>query len=368
MNQKICVDARMWGTKHTGIGRYVENLIANFPKDIQSKVVLIVPPDLINEPKLSLYPKFVAKYHPYSLLSQFEMLYLLLKIRPALLHVPHFTVPVFWPGKFIVTIHDLIKHHSTGSTTTTHSPWAYKVKLLGYKFIVKYAVSRAFHVIVPSKFWQMELVSRYSLPISKITVTHEGVDKTIFAQPINDAFSPPFKTHYVIYAGNVYPHKNIPVLLQAVKNLAGNINLVLVCSRSVFLDRLNQMVDQMGISSYVKIFSHVSDAELVNLYQYSLAFVFPSLIEGFGLPGLEAMLAGTPVIAARASCLPEIYGDAAEYFNPTDSQELAKKIQFLGKNVKFRFQLIEKGKLQASKYSWSTMAKLTCQIYQSALQ
>ncbi|MEK7091006.1 MAG: glycosyltransferase [Patescibacteria group bacterium] len=168
---KICIDARMWGIKHTGIGRYIENLIDNLPGD----VILIVPPDLKNEPKLAKFKKYYARFHPYSFLAQLEMLWILSFIRPNLLHVPHFTIPVLWLGKMIVTIHDLIKHLSRGRDTTTRHPFLYRVKYLGYLIIVWLAVHRAIHIIVPAKYWKSILEKKYRLNPAKISVTYEGV-------------------------------------------------------------------------------------------------------------------------------------------------------------------------------------------------
>lgn len=362
MNKKICIDARMWGLVNTGIGRYIENLIENLPSD----VVLIVPPYLKNEPKLARFKKYYAHFHPYSNLAQFEMLWILSFIRPALLHVPHFTVPVLWPGKMIITIHDLIKHQSRGVATTTRNPIIYWIKYFQYRLIVWIAIQRAWHIIVPAKYWQDILQQKYHLSPDKISVTYEGVSPEFFQKPqsVVTVSSP---QPFVIYTGNVYPHKNIPTLLQAIKLLSGQVNLVISCARSVFTARLDKLVADHALQKHVKFLGFTTDSDLAALYQSSLAFVTPSLIEGFGLPGLEAMAVGTPVIAARASCLPEIYGQAALFFDPLSPEDLADKIKSLLTDSKLRQELIKKGKFQVKKYSWVKMSKQTWQIYQQAL-
>ncbi len=355
--KKICIDARLWGIKNTGIGRYIENLIDNLP----GPVTLIVSPEAVNEPKLARFEKQIAKYHPYSNLAQFEMFLLLLKIRPDLLHVPHFTIPVLWPGKMVVTIHDLIKHLSRGSETTTRDPIIYWIKYLQYLIIVQIALCRARQIIVPAKYWKDILIKDHHVPGEKISVTYEGVS-TEFSN-----FNPPAggsNSKYLLYVGNVYPHKNIPVLLSALKQLP-DLNLKIVCGRSVFADKTNKLVQDYGLQKRVEFKHLVDDKELAQLYKNAICFVTPSLIEGFGLPGLEAMAAGTPVIAANASCLPEIYEDAAIYFDPHNPQELADKINTMGPLI--RNQMIEKGLQQVSKYSWSEMSRNTWQIYQNVL-
>lgn len=163
---------------------------------------------------------------------------------------------------------------------------------------------------------------------------------------------------YLIYVGNLYPHKNISILIRAAETL--RVNLAIVCTRSVFADRI-------GKSKYVHFLGSVSDTELKKLYAESVAFVFPSLIEGFGLPGLEAMASNCPVIAARASCLPEIYGEAALYFDPHDVDDLISKIKLIMSDNKLRSSLISKGRVQVEKYSWAKMTSQTWQIYQNIL-
>ncbi len=167
------------------------------------------------------------------------------------------------------------------------------------------------------------------------------------------------KKPFVVYTGNLYPHKNVPILIEAVEKL--KLNLAIVCARDVFANRLPK-------SKYVHFLGKLTDQELVGLYKQATAFVFPSLIEGFGLTGLEAMAAGLPVIAARASCLPEIYADAALYFDPSNSADLAQKIKAVVNDKELRQNLITKGKQQVSKYSWAKMANETWQIYLDALR
>ena len=165
------------------------------------------------------------------------------------------------------------------------------------------------------------------------------------------------KAYQIVYTGNLYPHKNIGVLISAVERL--QIKLKIICARNVFEKRLPK-------SEYVEYLGRLSDEEMVKVYKNSQAFVFPSLIEGFGLPGLEAMAVGLPVIAARASCLPEIYGDAALYFDPHDVNDLISKIQSVLSDKNLVKSLTQKGKQQVKKYSWAKMAKQTWEIYQNA--
>ncbi len=173
--KRICIDARFYGITHTGIGRYAQNLVLNLPKSEDVGVVLIAGKDCADEARLSGYKVYETKYHPYSIMSQLEMPLLLNKIGPDLVHFTHFFVPVFWFGKYIVTIHDLIKHESMGLSVTTRNPAVYWVKNLGYRFTVWLAVVRAQKIIVPANYWKDRISAEYSLNKDQIEVTYEGV-------------------------------------------------------------------------------------------------------------------------------------------------------------------------------------------------
>lgn len=371
MAKIICIDARLWGVRHTGIGRYTEELINRLTAEPKIRIILIVPSELRKEPKLKRFEKYYLDDHPYSLLGQFRILKILGKIKPDLLHVPHFTIPIFWRGRMIVTIHDLIKHYSVGPDASTHSPIVYWFKYFGYLLVVWLAVKRANHIIVPANYWKNILIEKYKLNPVKISVTYEGVSKSFSGEQLNSL--PAGKAGltgkqlvskpYLIYVGNLYPHKNIPVLLRAIKLLDGKVSLIIVCARDVFRQRLEIEIEKEEISKFVEFLGYVSDSELAKLYKNALAFVTPSLIEGFGLPGLEAMAAGTPVIAARASCLPEIYDESALFFNPFDPKDLKDKIESVIYSEKKREKYIKKGLEQVKKYSWPQMATQTFEIY-----
>lgn len=356
--KKLVIDARMWGTKHTGIGRYVENLIDNLPEKTGFYISLIIPPDLVSEPKLKQFPKIVSQYHPYSILSQIEIFLLLKKAKPDLVHFTHFSVNIFWNGPYILTLHDLILNFSTSTSTTTRNRLVYLIKRLGYLITLHRALNHSLKIIVPSNYWKTKLIEKYKINTDKITVTYEGVSALFFQTKYHKLS--PLPKPYVVYTGNLYPHKNVPILVEAINNLRGQIKLGIVCARSVFTDRVPQ-------SPFVHFLGRVSDEELINIYHHALAFIFPSKIEGFGLPGLEAMAVGIPVIAAASSCLPEIYGDAALYFNPTDSVDLTNKILLLLNSSAERKKLIVKGFSRVKRYSWKKMAEQTWEIYQKML-
>jgi len=380
---KIVIDARMSGLEHAGIGRYVSNLIRAI--NCQSSAVsnceatssayqqftLLIRKSKYLEIKKEIGSKFklvIVEAPHYSLKEQILVPLALLKIKPDLVHFPHFNAPIFWWGKQVVTIHDLIKHESKGQETTTRSGLLYWFKYLNYRFLVWLAVKRAAKVIVPSDYWKKELVQRFKLDPDKIVVTYEGVEKKFKPSTINHqslAILSKYKIvkPFLIYTGSLYPHKNVERLVETVKQLRLRLSLVIVCSRSVFYERFKKKIKEIKVEKFVNLVGFVPDEDLVELYQEAEAFVFPSLLEGFGLPGLEAMASGCPVVCSDIPVLREIYGEAAKYFDPYDIDDIAEKIKKVTSDKRTSNTLIKKGFEQVKKYSWQRMAEQTLEVY-----
>jgi len=376
-SKRIVIDARMYGLEHAGIGRYVMNLVHHLDQIVsksktspsRDQYYLLLRKKYYRGLKLKSqnFKKILTDYPHYSLQEQLFLPLQLIKLRPALTHFPHFNVPVLWPGRYIVTIHDLIKHESKGPATTTLWQPFYWLKHLVYRFVVWMGIKRSIKIIVSSKWWQEELAKRYRFTPGKIIVIYDGVEEK-FKTTKTTTGKYKVNLPFVIYAGNLYPHKNIERLVEAVKNLNNkdhlNLNLVVVCARSIFYDRFKEKVRLMGAEKFVNLAGFVPDEELAALYQQAEALVFPSLLEGFGLPGLEAMAVGLPVVAANASCLPEVYGKAALYFDPLDVDDMAAKIKKVMEDESLRERLKTEGFKQVKKYSWRKTAEQTLEVYE----
>ncbi|MCL5090384.1 MAG: glycosyltransferase family 4 protein [Patescibacteria group bacterium] len=370
---KIGIDCRMYGLKYAGIGRYVMNLVKELMgQDQVNEYVLFFNEENQNakikiqneNPKCKII--FVNINH-YSLKEQLLFPFILSKKNLDLMHFPAFNLPVFYFGKYVVTIHDLIKHTSTGMSTTTRSPALYWLKYWGYKLVFRSAVNNAAKIFTPSQAVKDELLTEYRLPEEKVVVTYEGVDKSIKGIKSKENIWGKYKIRkpYVLYVGSVYPHKNVEKLVEAVKGLQTTdyrLQLVIVCARSVFWERLQRKIKEMGAEDLVNLVGFVPNEELGSLYQEAEAFVFPSLSEGFGLPGLEAMAQGTPVLASDIPVFREIYGEAAEYFDPKDSEEMGRKIKEVIKDKGKKGETV-KGLAQVKKYSWQKMASETLSVY-----
>jgi len=367
---KIVIDCRFWGPKHTGLGRYTQSLVkAIYQLKPNHQFYLIINPK--NKKTIQkTVPEFnliVCSAKPYSIKEQFQLPKILSQLKSNLVHFPHFNVPLFFKGKFIVTIHDLIKHHSTGSATTTKPLFEYPFKRFGYRLIMKHAVNNSHLILVPSQWVKKDIIQLYNISSKKIIVTPEAAAE-IYNKPQNFKTSvSQLKTPYLIFVGNTYPHKNILQLIKAVQivNQQKKLKLIIVTARDIFYQRLRQQIRKLKAQSVIKLKGFASDQELKSLYYHSLAFITPSLLEGFGLPGIEAMASGTVVLSSNTSALPEVYAKSTLYFNPNSLNDMVKKInKVIDFSSSDRQKLINKGQKHAQKYSWQNTAEKTLNAYQ----
>ncbi len=373
---KILIDARLYGSENAGLGRYLNNLISELSKiDSGNEYVLLLRKryfDLLKLP--GNWKKVLADFRHYSFKEQVMLSGLIKKENPDLVHFPHFNVPISYKGKYVVTIHDLLMHTQKGLPATTLPAPIYFLKRFGYRLVFDTAVKNSLAVIVPSLAVKNDLIKEYKGVSEKVYVTYEGVDEKILNTDTIKIDSP-----YFVYVGNAYPHKNLKRLIQAITLLNVNhdvhtgrdekIILAIASARNVFTSRLEKMADELKAKDFVRFLGPVPDEQLGSLYKNSLGFVFPSLSEGFGLPGLEAMNAGTLVLASEIGVFKEIYGEHAIYFNPLDFSSIEKSM----KNViemedSKRKNLIAEGQKFAKRYSWAKMAKETLKIYEGTFK
>lgn len=371
---KILLDARLYGPENTGLGRYVMNLVENLAKiDRRNSYSILLRKkyfDRLNFP--SRWKKVLADFRHYSLAEQITLPKIISEIKPDVVHFPHFNVPISFSGKFVVTIHDILMHKQKGLEATTLNPVSYFVKRLGYKLVFGHAVKRAAKVIVPSSFVKKEVGDYYKLDKDKLVVTYEGFDEKFLPTDsgAKDLRKFSLVAPYFVYAGNAYPHKNLKRLIEAVVLLNQKkdkkVTLVIVSARNVFVSRLEKLVKKMNAGSFIKLLGFVSDSELGALYKNSVAFIFPSLSEGFGLPGLEAMSVGTLVLASEIPVLKEVYKGHAVYFNPYDYTSMEKVMEdALSMEPSARKEIVEEAREFAKRYSWDKMARETIKVYES---
>ena len=372
---KIGIDARLYGTKHAGLGRYTLELVDKLQEiDQQNEYVIFLQAGNFEECRIKNinFRKVLADFKAYSFGEQLLFPSLIRRQKLDLMHFPHFNVPFIYRGRYVVTIHDLIISHHPNSRATTLPPWLYKLKLYIYNLVVKSAAQRADKIIAVSNFTKKDVISLLAVKEDKIKVIYEGFNlpsstegecqKLLERQGIGDEF--------LLYVGAAYPHKNLEKLIQAFEMICSRtpgLQLVLVGKLNFFYERLKQYVldNHSEINNLIIFTGYLSDQELSCLYQRAKLYVFPSLIEGFGLPPLEAQAYNLPVVSSDSSCLPEVLGDSAIYFKPDDFKDMAEKIMLGLCDVPLRSRLAEKGSLNIRQFSWEKMAQEILALYYS---
>ncbi len=364
---KILIDARMYGLENAGIGRYALNLVNQLTKlDDKNDYTLLLRQKYFNELTLPKnFKKVLAEFRHYSFAEQLMLPKIISQEKPDLVHFLHFNVPVWFTGKYIVTIHDLLMHKQKGLDATTLNPALYYVKRIGYKSVFSNAVKKAQKIIVPSKFVKEDIVKTYKLQPEKVIVTYEGVDPAASTKTNAEEVLKKYnltKDKYFLYVGSAYPHKNLKRTIEAA--YLNRTPLAISCARNVFTEKLEKLVSQTGAKDYVKLLGFVPDDELSVLYKNSIGFVYPSLTEGFGLPGLEAMINGTVLLASEIPVFKEVYKDNVVYFNPFDFSDIAKRMEMVKQmSPERRKELIAKAQNFAKTYSWKKMAEETLEVY-----
>lgn len=372
----IVVDARFVGPQQTGLGRYTEELLKSLEKiDHQNRYTVLLRREARDyyRPSARNFTTAEADFQWYTFGEQIGMLKVLRRLKPDLVHFCHFNVPIAYRRPFVVTIHDLIKDEFKGQESTTRSRLVYALKHRAYSWVSRHAILRSRYILTPSEASRQKILKHYRVPADKVMVTHEAADRRFARyrtlQVTEDqreqlAQKYHLKFPFLLYVGNAYPYKNLDRLLSALKLLPTPINLVNPCARSIFYDRLAQVARQEGLSDRVILPGFVPDTDLAKLYRLAVAYVFPSLSEGFGLPLLEAQMAGLPVVASSAPPLPEVGGNGAIYFNPHDIADMARQIERLVQDVKLRQQLMARGIANAQRFDWDRTARQTLEVYQ----
>lgn len=361
---KIVIDARE--LRATGTGTYLVHLLDNLQKldHSNSYTVLLKPKDIEGwTPTNQKFHKLECPYKEFSWTEQIDMLRQIKKLEPDLVHFAMTQQPVLYRGKVVTTMHDL----TTARFRNPGKNWlVFTVKRWIYRLVARYVAHKSKAVIAPTEYVKDDIARYANLNSRKIIVTYEAADK------IKDASEPPTEFpegDFIFYVGRSLPHKNLKRLMEAFQLLQAKhpkLNLVMVGKRDRNSLALQALAKLRGINN-IHFTGRVPNSNLKWMYENARAYVFPSLSEGFGLPGLEAMVHGCPLVSSNATCLPEVYGEAAEYFDPLSVEDMAKAIEKVISSDSLRKSLITKGKHQANKYSWAKMAEQTLEIYKEVL-
>ncbi len=366
-----------------GPGRYVEQMVLNLQEiDLDNEYVVFCKRDNFGDIPIpnKRWTKVVTDIHWYTLAEQIKLPRMIDKHRLDFIHVPHFNVPLRLKTPFIATVHDLIMLEQPWSArATTKTRLVYELKRFGFKKTLQHVAKNALQIITVSNQAKNQIIHRLKVSPDRVSVVYNGIDSAVTNSAnqkqksnaghseaeasIATSVSKPF----LLNVGNSYPHKNIETLLHAFSFLLADhpdVSLVLAGPNNVFQERLKAEAEEIAIPDDRIFFTgFISDEELTWLYKNASAYVLPSKVEGFGIPPLEALKLGTPVAASRASCIPEILGEAAVYFHPEDIESLVEAIESLLTNSDLRTKTLAKSHEVLARYKWKDAATQVLQIY-----
>jgi glycosyltransferase involved in cell wall biosynthesis len=361
---RIVIDAREYTTS---TGRYMFRLVQYLEKlDHKHDYVILLKPSDMNAYPLSNphFTKVECPHKEFTFDEQIGFNKQLKALKPDLVHFGMVQQPVLYKGKSVTTMQDLT---TARFRNPSKNPLIFTIKQQIYKWVNKRVAKKADAIITPSEYVKEDVAQYTGIDNNKITVTYEAAD------PITDkpeSIDKLIGSRFIMYIGRPTPHKNLDRLINAFVELQKSkpdLMLVLAGKNDSNYERIKSSVKSRNIAN-IFFTGFVNDGQLRWLYENCQVYVFPSLSEGFGLPGLEAMAHGAPVASSNSTCLPEIYGNAAHYFNPLSIDSMASSIKDVLDNKSLRAELVKTGKIQVEKYSWERMAKQTLAVYEQVLE
>jgi glycosyltransferase involved in cell wall biosynthesis len=372
---KIAFDVRK--LNDFGIGTYIRNLILNLSKLDRENEYWLIASEREKSELGTLPPNFSFVYDQSqegAFWNDIVLPYILRQRGVQVLHTPHFHVPRFLRCKSIITIHDCV-HILFPNYASSKAAYDQACKT------TRRAIRQSSHILVVSETTQRDLMRLFSVSEDKITVAYNAIDeRAVLDSGLEDQKRVleryQIQDPFLLYAGNIRPHKNIARLIEAFSVLKSelketekwkNLKLLIIGDELSKHQVLRRTVIRSGVQHDVRFFGFVPYDTLKVFYKSAEIFVFPSLYEGFGLPPLEAMANGTPVLTSNISSLPEVVGDAAVLVNPENVFEISKELKHLLFDTNMREELIAKGLKQARRYSWQKCAELVLRTYQKVV-
>jgi glycosyltransferase involved in cell wall biosynthesis len=356
-----------------GIGTYVRNLVGQLAKrDGRDQYVLICGRDDAAYVR-GLGGRFEALVEGagnYSIAEQFSIPVALKRARVDLFHAPHYVVSPFTSCATVVTIHDCI-HLRFPQYLPNRAAHLYA------KGMMRMAARRARRILTVSHASKDDILRYLKVPAAKVEVIYNALDERLATPPpeaeitrVRERYQ--LRSSFVLYAGNIKPHKNVDRLIEAFailrKGRRDDLKLLIIGDEISKYPNLRRLVHRYQLHQHVRFFGFVPDETLAVLYRLAAVFVFPSLFEGFGLPPLEAMASGTPVVTSNVSSLPEVVGDAALLIDPMNAGAIADAMRRVLDDPALRADLIRRGCQRVKAFSWERSVARVCEVYGEVTQ
>ena len=357
--RRIAIDARALATSSGGYIRGLLHGLAGLGEH-QRFLILADPRDFKLIPKSPNLTKVKAPFGSFSMAEQLGFHRLLTSLKPDLVHFCFPQHPVVYQGRFVVTIHDTIMFDFPQPGLTA------ALKRAAFRPVFGRALKRAARLITPSNHVRQRLIDNWGVPPERLETIYEAGQLFVKAGQLPTALR---GKDYLLVVNNGLPHKNNWQLVQAHQDLLADwphLHLVFVGQTDKHRRRLQRRLAGIRACQII-LCDRLPQAQLAASYAQALALVTASLAEGFGLPGLEAMHWNTPVIVSRVACLPEVYGPAAAYFDPTSLAATKRALALVLKDETHRQTLIKAGRIRCREFSWRKTAQATARVYQSVL-
>jgi glycosyltransferase involved in cell wall biosynthesis len=364
---RVAIDARK--LHDFGIGTYIRNLLRQLARiDQQTEYILLSPqPDL--DIAAHLGPNFRTVLEPspnYSLREQLHVPWVLHRERPDVFHAPHYVLPPAVRCRSVVTIHDCI-HLMFPQYLPSKAAYAYA------RASMWAAVKQSDCILTVSEASKRDILHFFNVAPEKIVVVYNAIDEQFWLTPPEDEVARVRERYqldhqFVLYVGNIKPHKNLVRLIEAFDELRRtgleDLKLLIIGDEISKLPALRRAVHGHKLHKHVRFLGYVNDETLRALYRLAAVFVFPSLYEGFGLPPLEAMASGTPVVTSNQSSLPEVTGDAAVLVDPYDVTSIMDGMRRVLTDRALADDLRRRGPERAREFSWARSVEKTRQVYE----
>ncbi len=363
----------MGGTMNAGIGRYSFELLKQLLDLKQDEYTVFYHPGNASEAELRVIQEkggmlVPAPFRHYSLAEQWYFPNLLAHYKFDLVHFPNFNVPLWYKGDYVVTIHDMVHHKISGHKKSRY------LKFLAYKYIIEQSAKRAKQILTVTEASKQEIIEYLSVDPNKITVTHLSPDRydgsVTSIEVLRERYL--LRKPYILFVGTLERKKNVTGLAEGfdvfLKRYKYDMDLVIVGKVDPHYPDIKTQCLQIAHKDNIVFTGFVSNADQAALYQNAFAFVTASLHEGFGLPALEAMQYGVPVLAHNSPVFNEVYDNAAIYFDGTNPADMADKLNLLVSDQPFYESMQQKSLKRSELFDWRTTAEKTNNVYHTCTQ